>query len=146
MDIVSRAVRSKMMAAVRQRHTAPDLLVRKQLHALGLRFRLHDRKLPGSPDIVLQRWKTVIFVHGCFWHRHGCARTTSPTTRREFWLQKFQANVARDRSRATALRRRGWKVLLVWECWTRDLPKLRQRLAREFQTARDAQIQNSKKK
>lgn len=132
MDTVSADVRSKIMAAVRQRDTSPELVVRRELHALGIRFRLHRRLLPGSPDIVLPRFKTVIFVHGCFWHRHGCARTTSPTTRSAFWRDKFKRNVERDRSNELLLRKLGWRVLVIWECSTFDVPALRRRVKRVF--------------
>lgn len=116
-DVVDRATRSRMMAAIRGRDTSPELLVRSWLHREGLRFRIHDRSLPGSPDIVLPRWGAVIFVHGCFWHRHrGCPRTTSPATRRAFWNAKFASNVARDERNRRALRRLGWRVRTVWEC------------------------------
>jgi DNA mismatch endonuclease, patch repair protein len=133
-DNVPPRTRSRMMAGVRQRHTAPELLVRKVLHSLGLRFRLHKRDLPGSPDIVLQRWKTVILVHGCFWHRHGCNRTTTPSTRSDFWLRKFERNVQRDRECVGKLRRLGWRVVVVWECETRQPIILHRRLRRLFRT------------
>ena len=106
-----------MMAGIGGKDTKPELTLRKGLFALGLRYRLHDRKLPGRPDIVLPRWNTVVFVHGCFWHRHpGCRYTTTPSTRTEFWLDKFEKNVARDQRNVSALRALGWRVLVVWEC------------------------------
>lgn len=106
-----------MMAGIRGRDTKPEMLVRSWLHQAGLRFRVHDRSLPGSPDVVLPRWNAVVFVHGCFWHRHtGCPRTTSPATRRAFWNAKFASNVARDERNRRALRRLGWRVRTVWEC------------------------------
>ena len=95
------------------------MIVRRALHALGFRFRLHRRDLPGSPDIVLPRHRSVIFVHGCFWHRHaGCRRTTMPKTRAAFWQAKFDANQARDAQVEDALRRAGWWVHVIWECET----------------------------
>src|SRR4051794_20661034 len=103
------------MAAVKQRDTAPELAVRRALHSMGLRFRVNRRDLPGSPDIVLLRWRTAIFVHGCFWHRHTCTRATTPSIRRAFWQQKFSRNVTRDRAVARALRRQGWRVITIWE-------------------------------
>lgn len=125
--------RSDIMRSVRSSDTKPELLVRKVLHFLGLRFRLHQKKLPGSPDIVLARFKTVIFVHGCFWHRHpGCRYATTPKTRQDFWLPKFAANVERDARKEAQLEELGWRVLTVWECETRDLQSLEQRLRREF--------------
>ncbi|TDK53346.1 very short patch repair endonuclease [Antarcticimicrobium luteum] len=116
-DIVSAETRSKMMASIRRRDTKPEIMVRKELHAAGFRFRLDVRTLPGSPDIVLSKWRTVIFVHGCFWHRHaGCAYASTPATRPEFWQAKFAANVMRDLRNEEALLEQGWKVAVVWEC------------------------------
>ena len=116
-DIVDAATRSRMMAAVGQKNTKPEVLLRRLLHRDGLRFRLHRRGLPGRPDIVLARYRAVVFVHGCFWHRHpGCRRATTPRTRVEFWQEKFEANLARDRRVADALRADGWRVFTVWEC------------------------------
>lgn len=117
------------MRAVRRTHTGPELIVRKVLHAAGLRFRLHRRDLPGTPDIVLPRHKTAIFVHGCFWHRHsGCRLATMPRTRVEFWRDKFDRNVARDQAKEAALVNEGWCVLTVWECETRNREGLSARL------------------
>lgn len=116
-DIVDRATRSRMMAAIRGRDTSPELIVRSWLHRAGLRYRLHDRSLPGSPDIVLPRWGAVVFVHGCFWHRHrGCRYATNPATRRTFWEAKFASNIERDERNRRALRSLGWRVRTVWEC------------------------------
>ncbi|MBI2240939.1 MAG: DNA mismatch endonuclease Vsr [Magnetospirillum gryphiswaldense] len=108
------------MSAVRGKNTEPEMRVRRLLHAKGYRFRLHRSDLPGTPDIVLPRHRTVIFVHGCFWHRHtGCKRATTPKTRVAFWTEKFERNVARDRLKETALREMGWQVIVVWECETK---------------------------
>lgn len=116
-DIVDQATRSRMMAGIKGANTKPELALRRALHARGLRFRLHDKKLPGKPDIVLPRYRAVIFVHGCFWHRHeGCRYATMPSTRREFWEAKFAANVARDRRDLERLSALGWRSLVVWEC------------------------------
>lgn len=104
------------MAAVGRKNTAPELRLRSALHRLGLRFRLNVKNLPGSPDIVLPKYKTVVFVHGCFWHRHGCSKTTTPKTRQEFWNAKFEANRARDERKEAQLRELGWRVITVWEC------------------------------
>lgn len=105
------------MARVGQKNTKPEMTVRRALHRLGFRFRLHRRDLPGRPDIVLPKYRTAIFVHGCFWHRHpGCRRTTTPKTREAFWRDKFDANILRDRKATEALERAGWKVLVLWEC------------------------------
>ena len=128
-DTVDPAVRSRMMRAVRQKDTKPEIVVRRLMHCMGYRFRLAVRSLPGSPDIVLPRYRCAVFVHGCFWHRHeGCPRTTTPATRREFWERKFQANQARDRRVQDTLITLGWDVVVLWECWTRDLVKLEERL------------------
>jgi len=130
MDIVSASKRSRMMAAVPQRDTAPEMVVRQLAHRMGYRYRLHVRELAGSPDLVFPRLKSVVFVHGCFWHRHRCKRTTTPATRKAFWADKFEQNRARDRRNNRALRRAGWRVLIVWECWTRRPEWLKERLAR----------------
>lgn len=125
--------RSDIMRAVKRAHTKPEITVRQMLHALGLRFRIQRRDLPGSPDIILPRFQTVIFVHGCFWHRHpGCRYATTPKTRQEYWLPKFMANVERDARKESQLRELGWKVLIIWECETRDRGGLTTRLRHEF--------------
>ncbi|HBO8906746.1 TPA: DNA mismatch endonuclease Vsr [Pseudomonas aeruginosa] len=125
--------RSDIMRAVKRAHTAPEIIVRQMLHALGLRFRLQRRDLPGSPDIVMPRFHTAIFVHGCFWHRHpGCRYATTPKNRQEYWVPKFMANVERDARKESQLRELGWKVLIIWECETRDRGELMTRLRQEF--------------
>ena len=116
MDTVDKATRSKIMASVGQKDTGPETLLRSALHKRGLRYRLHDRKLPGSPDLIFPRYNAVIFVHGCYWHSHGCYRSTVPKTRREFWADKFEANKARDQRNIDRLLDTGWRVLVVWEC------------------------------
>jgi DNA mismatch endonuclease (patch repair protein) len=109
------------MRSVNRTNTSPEMLVRKFLHKQGLRFRLHNKDLPGTPDIVLPRHKTVVFVHGCFWHRHtGCSKATTPKTRLEFWNNKFTKNVKRDGENERILRQLGWQVLVVWECATKS--------------------------
>lgn len=106
-----------MMANIRGKDTKPELLLRKAMHARGFRFRLHDQRLPGSPDLVFPRYGAVVFVHGCFWHRHeGCRFATTPATRPDFWAEKFQANVARDRKYEAALLAANWRIAIVWEC------------------------------
>lgn len=118
-DIVSERVRSQMMRAIRSADTGPELRVRRFLHRAGLRFRLHDKRLPGTPDIVLPAFGTVVFVHGCFWHRHkGCRYATTPATHRQFWLTKFEQNSRRDRDVRRKLKRAGWRVDVIWECQT----------------------------
>ena len=107
------------MARIGSADTSPELAVRRLLHRLGYRFRLHRRGLPGTPDICFPGRKKAIFVHGCFWHRHeGCRRTTTPVTRTSFWNDKFRKNVERDRANLKALRELGWSVMVVWECET----------------------------
>ena len=116
-DIVSPETRSRMMSGIRSKNTRPEIVVRKWLHAHGYRFRLHRKDLPGKPDIVLPRYHAVIFVHGCFWHRHeGCKYTTTPATRTEWWLNKFQHNIEHDRVVFEELQNLGWTVLIIWEC------------------------------
>lgn len=132
-EVVS-LTRSRNMAAIRGKDTAPELAVRRILHAMGLRFRLHRKDLPGCPDIVLPRHRTVVFVHGCFWHRHeGCRYTTTPKTRQEFWMAKFDSNVFRDRRYQAELNLLGWRVLVVWECELRNPESLHQRIVEAFQ-------------
>lgn len=117
MDTVDRKTRSRIMASVGQRNTGPEILLRRTLHRLGLRYRLNDRKLPGSPDLVFPRFHAVVFVHGCFWHAHeGCKFATKPSSRKNFWKEKFEANVNRDRRNYDALASKGWRVLVIWEC------------------------------
>lgn len=127
------AARSRIMRSVKRANTKPELAVRKLMHSLGLRFRLHRKELPGSPDIILPKFNTVVFVHGCFWHRHpGCRYATTPKTRQDFWLPKFAANVERDARKEAQLEELGWRVLTIWECETRDIQSLEQRLRQEF--------------
>ncbi|WP_201354271.1 very short patch repair endonuclease [Hydrogenimonas urashimensis] len=117
MDTVDRATRSKIMSKVGREATGPEMKLRKALFARGFRYRLNVKKLPGSPDIVLPKYKAAIFVHGCFWHRHeGCKYATMPKSRVEFWTKKFEDNVARDRRNVEKLLEMGWRVLVVWEC------------------------------
>lgn len=116
-DIVDSQTRSRMMAGIRGKDTKPELALRRSLHALGFRYRLHAKGIHGRPDLVLPKHKAVIFVHGCFWHRHrGCRYTTTPSTRPEFWTAKFEANMARDEAVRSALLEAGWRVATVWEC------------------------------
>lgn len=133
MDVVDSATRSRMMSGIRGKNTAPEMLVRRFLHARGYRYRLHRKDLPGKPDLVLPRLKVCIFVHGCFWHRHpGCAYATTPKTRPEFWKEKFQKNVMRDLANISALEDAGWNVLTVWECHLKNDPEALERLAEKL--------------
>ena len=115
-DRINREKRSWNMSRIRSKDTKPEILLRKALHGIGFRYRLHDRKLPGSPDLVFSKYRAVIFVHGCFWHRHGCKWTTMPSTRKHFWAEKFAANVERDKNNRDKLLELGWRVAIVWEC------------------------------
>ena len=116
-DIVDQQTRSRMMSGIRGKDTKPELALRRALHARGFRFRLHSGKVHGRPDLVLPKHRAVVFVHGCFWHRHeGCRYTTTPATRPEFWQAKFDANVARGSAVRTKLLEDGWRVATVWEC------------------------------
>ena len=109
--------RSRNMSAIKSKNTKPEIAVRKLLHSMGYRFRLHSKGLPGSPDIVLPKYKTLIFVHGCFWHRHeNCKYASNPKTRKEFWENKFKANINRDNLNQANLSLRGWKIIIIWEC------------------------------
>ena len=113
--------RSAQMALVRSRDTKVEMRVRKFLHATGLRYRLHDRRLPGAPDLVFSSRRIVVFIHGCFWHRHpGCPAARLPKTRQEFWIPKLNGNVIRDKRQQDELLRLGWKVLVIWECQTKN--------------------------
>lgn len=126
-DVVNKETRSRMMAGIRGKHTRPEMALRSALHKAGFRFRLHDRKLPGTPDIVLPRFRIAIEVHGCFWHRHpGCRFATTPATNRKFWVDKFRENVGRDRKNKALLEREGWTALVFWECDARDPMKVQQ--------------------
>ena len=113
--------RSRNMSAIKSKNTKPEIAVRKLLHSMGYRFRLHRKDLPGSPDIVLPKYKTVIFVHGCFWHRHqNCKYASTPKTRQEFWNKKFNENINRDKINQENLSSKGWKIIIVWECEIKD--------------------------
>ena len=119
-DVHNKEQRSRNMAAIRGRDTKPEMIVRRIVHRLGYRFRLHRRDLPGRPDLVLPRHRAVILVHGCFWHQHDCRYgRVAPATREEFWKAKRNENTARDTRNMRALRAMGWRVLVIWECWTR---------------------------
>jgi DNA mismatch endonuclease (patch repair protein) len=121
------------MSQIKSGNTAPEIAVRSMLHRLGYRFRLHDRRLPGRPDIVLKRYRAVVFVHGCFWHSHrGCRFAYTPKSNVAFWKTKFAANVARDKAAIRRLRREGWRVLVVWECSVPAPARLQRDIQRFF--------------
>lgn len=125
-DCFSRADRSRLMGRIRNENSAPEIVVAAIVRRLGFRIRRHARNLPGSPDLVVDRARTVVFVHGCFWHRHSCPRGESlPETRQKYWTNKFRENVGRDRRSVRALRASGWRVITAWECQTRARRRLR---------------------
>lgn len=116
-DVVDRATRSRMMSGIKGKNTNPEMRVRRFLHRLGLRFRLHDPSLPGKPDLVFPKYRTVVEVHGCFWHQHpGCRYAYTPASNREFWSRKLASNVKRDSRNKRALKAAGWRVIILWEC------------------------------
>ena len=135
-DFLSPAERSERMSRIRSKDTSPEVALRRALHALGLRFRLHRRDLPGRPDIVLPRHRVVVFVHGCFWHRHaGCRISTTPKSNTTFWTEKFERNVARDARSIELLEAQGWRVIVAWEC---DLKSARKATNAALRIAREA--------
>jgi DNA mismatch endonuclease (patch repair protein) len=116
-DVHSKEVRSYNMSRIKAKDTKPEMLVRRFLHANGFRYRLHDKKLPGKPDIVLPKYKTVIFIHGCFWHGHeGCKYYVIPKTRTEWWVNKINSNINNDSKTMIALQKDGWRIISLWEC------------------------------
>jgi DNA mismatch endonuclease (patch repair protein) len=131
MDKIAPERRSANMAKVRGKDTGPEMRVRRLAHRMGLRFRLHRKDLPGRPDLVFPGRGLVVFVHGCFWHRHeGCRRATTPSTRQEFWQAKFDANVQRDKRQIRDLEALGWRVLVIWECELKDEATIESELRR----------------
>jgi len=121
------------MSRIRSKDTKPEIIIRSLLHKMGYRFRLHRKDLPGKPDIVLPKYKTVVFVHGCFWHRHrGCKRCTTPTSNQSYWLKKLNRNIEKDKLHKMQLRKSNWKVLVIWECETKNLDKLTNKLSKLF--------------
>ncbi|MFJ3466483.1 very short patch repair endonuclease [Pseudomonas sp. NPDC090201] len=122
-DVVDAATRSRMMSGIKSKNTSPEILIRKALHARGFRFRIHVSDLPGTPDLVLPKYKAVVFVHGCFWHGHGCRYFKIPQTRPKFWEEKIHKNQARDYAHLQKLLSDGWRPLIVWECAVRMMRK-----------------------
>ena len=126
MDCLTPEQRRRNMSAIKGRDTKPEILLRKLLHSLGYRFRIQRKDLPGRPDIVLPRYKTAIFVNGCFWHRHeGCKYVSTPSTNSEFWEKKFASNVDRDARNYAALKALGWHVVIIWECEVKEILRSR---------------------
>lgn len=141
-DFLSPTERSERMSRIRSSNTSPELAMRRALHALGFRFRLHRKDLPGRPDIVLPRHRAAIFVHGCFWHRHdGCKVASTPKSNTAFWIEKFDRNVARDLQARKMLEAQGWKVIVVWEC---QLGSVRKATEVALQVAREIQANASR--
>jgi len=129
-DIMSSTARSVRMSRVRQADTEPEILLRRALHALGYRFRLHPKELPGRPDLVLPRYSTAIFVHGCFWHGHSCRAGRTPSSNTSFWIGKIETNRIRDATKERSLKRSGWRVIVVWECELKSIALRRATIAR----------------
>lgn len=127
-DRISRANRSRIMSRIRGKDTKPEMRIRRLVHSLGYRFRLHRRDLPGTPDLVFPGRRKVIFVHGCFWHQHDCPRGSCPSSNRRFWKAKLRKNVERDNENISSLTAAGWSVLVIWECETKSLTALTARI------------------
>jgi len=123
-DVLTTKQRQLNMSRIRGRDTEPEMLIRRGLHARGLRYRLHDRTLPGRPDLVFPKYHTAVFIHGCFWHAHGCRLSKLPATRQDFWKKKLEGNAARDHKAIEALQAGGWRVLVIWECALRGVSRL----------------------
>jgi len=130
-DPLSEEQRSERMSRIRRANTKPEMTVRRLVHGMGYRYRLHAKELPGHPDLVFRPREKVIFVHGCFWHQHGCSQYRMPKSRKEFWLPKLRKNVERDQYVYQQLETRGWGILLIWECQLKNIMPLRQRI-KEF--------------
>lgn len=136
-DVFSPEERSRIMSRIGSKNTKPEIAVRRLVHSKGFRFRLHDKKLPGKPDVVLPRHRKVIFVNGCFWHGHnGCSRSSLPKTNSDFWRDKIAKTVQRDKRTVRQLRRQGWGAMTVWQCETKNLEKLSRRLDRYLHNKR----------
>jgi DNA mismatch endonuclease (patch repair protein) len=132
-DVLTADQRRLNMSRIRSKDTKPEMIVRSLMHRMGYRFRLHDKTLPGKPDLVFKRHKTVIFVHGCFWHMHTCRwGQVKPKTSAEFWENKRRRNAARDEEVIRQLEAMGWRVIVVWECETRDMERLRERVGKNL--------------
>jgi DNA mismatch endonuclease (patch repair protein) len=115
-DVVSKEKRSKMMSGIRGKNTKPELKIRSAIHGLGYRYKLHDKSLPGKPDLVFPKYRAVVFIHGCFWHLHECHLFKWPSTRTGFWRKKITGNRERDKQNTLKLKDQGWRILIVWEC------------------------------
>ncbi len=135
-DIFTKEKRSEIMARIQGKNTRPEIAIRSFLHRQGYRFRLHKKDLPGKPDIILPKYKTIIFVHGCYWHRHSsCKRGRSiPSTNKDFWLKKFRMTISRDKKNQRELHKLGWKVITFWECEVSENKKLNKKLKQTFRS------------
>ena len=131
-DIFSKSKRSDIMSKISGKETKPEILVRKHLFSKGYRFRKNVKDLPGKPDIVLPKYKTVIFIHGCFWHGHTCKRGVLPETNQEFWKEKIEKNIARDNRNVAELKARGWNVIVIWQCEIKNHKSQKERLDKLF--------------
>lgn len=138
-DHLSVELRSRLMGRIRSTDTQPELKVRRLVHGMGYRYRLHRRDLPGTPDLTFPGRRKIIFVHGCFWHQHGCRQGMRPSSNREFWNRKLDRNIHRDQEAVAALERDGWSTLIVWECETNNLTGLTERLENFLRTNRPSQ-------
>lgn len=135
-DPLTKEERSERMSRVRSIDTKPELVVRRLVHSMGYRYRLHSGTLPGSPDLIFSSRRKVIFVHGCFWHQHGCRKYRMPRTRRDFWEPKLERNKVRDRKVRAELRAMRWQVMVIWECQTKNLDRLQHRLVAFLERSR----------
>ena len=145
MDVVDKQTRSRMMAGIKGKNTKPEILTRKALFKEGYRYRLHDKKLPGKPDLVLKKYNTVIFIHGCFWHGHNCHLFKWPKTRPAFWKKKINRNREKDQEVINLLKKAGWNIITVWECALKGKGKhpiktITDRIAKALQTSRSCTI------
>lgn len=142
-DVHNQRQRSFNMSRIKSANTKPELIVRSMVHQMGYRFRLHQKQLPGRPDLVLPKHRSIIFVHGCFWHCHRCRfGRVKPATNAEFWAQKRGQNVLRDRRNLKSLRQQGWQVLVVWECWTRTPERLYETLSQFFESESELTVRS----
>lgn len=134
-DSQTQKIRSKNMAAVKSFNTEPEIYIRKTLFSMGFRYRLNQKNLPGKPDIVLAKYKTVIFIHGCFWHKHTCALASTPKTNVEFWINKLNSNAIRDQKNIQSLLNLGWRVIIVWQCSIKGKHRMNEQILKQTLTS-----------
>lgn len=142
-DNISPAQRSRNMRRIRGKDTVPEILVRRLVHGMGIRYRLHRKDLPGTPDLVFTSRRKVIFVHGCFWHQHNCSRGKRPSSNVKFWDAKLEGNLQRDKADVSSLKEKGWRVLIVWECEIKEPAKLSRRIESFLKDDRHSHEKNS---